>query len=105
MNLVREIVKYRSSDSEWESIGGHEPPKVVRNRLYTDEQVERALELLSINSLPDLARQDFRTFGKKQSWVQLARPRPPRLVLNIKATISALCPEQVEQAGFSAVPS
>ena len=49
------------------------PVKKATTRLYTDEQVETALSLLSVNSLVELGRKAFSCFKKKQSWIQLAQ--------------------------------
>ena len=48
-----------------------------------DDQLESALYLLSINSLPELSRQDFSSFGKKQSWIQLAQRCTRRLATDL----------------------
>ena len=92
--IIRELIsRYRSSDSDSiEQIGGLEgpvppspmnaPPKKAAH-LYDDEQLEDALELLSINSLPELSRQDFSSFGKKQSWIQLATGCTQRLATDL----------------------
>ena len=79
--LVTELVRlgdnkgsYRSSDSDSiEQIGGLTPtqiPKRASTKLYSDEQLETALDLMMYNSLAELGKQDFSVFGKKQSWVQ-----------------------------------
>ena len=67
--LLRSQV-YRSSSDCIEQVGGleHNPrQKQKTTRLYNDEQIEKALDLLSINALADLGRADFRVFNKKQS--------------------------------------
>ena len=84
LELIGHKKSYRSSTDEdsVEHIGGLEPaPRVERRRgaVYDNEQVESALELLSINSLAELGRADFRVFGKKQSWKQLAEGVVQRL--------------------------
>ena len=87
--LVLELLKgqrthtpsYRSSsDDGLEQIGGLPvtevttiPVKKATTRLYTDEQLETSLSLLSVNSLVELGRKDFSCFKKKQSWIQLAQ--------------------------------
>ena len=73
LELLRSQAKYRSSSDDIEHIGGLEPDKYTpiqkekTTPLYNDEQIEKALDLLSINALPDLGRADFRVFNKKQS--------------------------------------
>ena len=74
-----------------EQIGGHPPTPLshktvdAKRSAYTlnDEQLESALDLLSINSLPELSRQDFSSFGKKQSWIQLAQRCTRRLATDL----------------------
>ena len=88
LELIRHKKSYRSSTDEdsVEQIGGLEPvPRVERRRgaVYDNEQVESALELLSINSLAELGRADFRVFGKKQSWKQLAEGVVQRLASDL----------------------
>ena len=87
LELIRHKKSYRSSTDEdsVEPIGGLEPPRVQRRRgaVYDNEQVESALELLSINSLAELGRADFRVFGKKQSWKQLAEGVVQRLASDL----------------------
>ena len=83
---------YRGSTSDEsdsvEQIGGLPPlssstTSAPRRSYYTDEQVEIALDLLSINSLADLGRQNFSSFGKKQSWIQLANGCIGRLATDL----------------------
>ena len=89
--IIYELMRsrYRSSDSEIEQIGGLEPPQPIQSvqkparRLYSDEQVESALELLTVNSLGELGRQDFSAFGKKRSWIQLATGCVDRLATDL----------------------
>ena len=73
-----------------EQIGGHPSTPLshktdAKRSAYTlnDEQLESALDLLSINSLPELSRQDFSSFGKKQSWIQLAQRCTRRLATDL----------------------
>ena len=51
--------------------------------MYNDEQLEAALDLLAINSLPELSTQDFTPFQKKQSWIQLANGCITRLSIDL----------------------
>lgn len=92
--LVTELVRlgdnkgsYRSSDSDSiEQIGGLTPtqiPKRASTKLYSDEQLETALDLMMYNSLAELGKQDFSVFGKKQSWVQLATGCVQRLAADL----------------------
>ena len=90
--LVTELVRhsdgrYRSSESDTvEQIGGLTPTHIPTNRskkLYSDEQLETALALMTYNSLAALGRQDFSVFGKKQSWVQLATGCVQRLAADL----------------------
>ena len=84
---------YRGTDDDSDSIeqiGGHPPTPLshttdTKRSAYTlnDEQLESALDLLSINSLPELSRQDFSSFGKKQSWIQLAQRCTRRLATDL----------------------
>eukprot|EP00966_Prymnesium_polylepis_P000089 1964-Prymnesium_polylepis.2 len=90
--IVIDLMQYRAADAyrgssdesdSVEQIGGLPPIGVAdakRSKYrFSDEQLEAALELLSVNSLPDLARQDFSEFGKKLSWIQLAQGCVTRL--------------------------
>lgn len=92
MELLREKQPYRSSTDEdsVEQVGGLPPAIMPREerrqraaRVYDDEQVESALDLLSINSLPALGRADFQVLGKKQSWKQLAEGVVQRLASDL----------------------
>ena len=81
--------KYRpaSDDSDSvEQIGGYDPRLMKRRattHFYTDEQLENALDLLKINSLQELAQQNFGSFGRKRSWVQLATGCVQRLARDL----------------------
>jgi uncharacterized small protein (DUF1192 family) len=90
--IVIDLMQYRAADAyrgssdesdSVEQIGGLPPIGVAdakRSKYrFSDEQLEAALQLLSVNSLPDLARQDFSEFGKKLSWIQLAQGCVTRL--------------------------
>ena len=92
--LVTELVRlgdnkgsYRRSDSDSiEQIGGLAPtqiPKRVSTKVYSDEQLETALDLMIYNSLAELGKQDFSVFGKKQSCVQLATGCVQRLASDL----------------------
>ena len=92
--LVTELVRlgdhkgiYRSSDSDSiEQIGGLTPTQIPKRgitKLYSDEQLETALDLMMYNSLAELGKQDFSVFGKKQSWVQLATGCVQRLAADL----------------------
>ena len=78
---------YRSSDSESvDQIGGLAPTQIPKwgiPKLYSDEQLETALDLMMYNSLSELGKQDFSVFRKKQSWVQLATGCVQRLAADL----------------------
>ena len=95
--IYRHSIPYRGTGSSDESdsieqIGGLEPQTALNASLhptkrpaqaYDNEQVEAALELLGVNSLSDLSRQNFSAFGKKQSWIQLANGCITRLAADM----------------------
>ena len=95
--------KYRAASDDSDSveqIGGYDQPLVKRRattQFYTDEQVEKALDLLGINSLPELAKQNFEAFDRKRSWVQLATGCVQRLARDLMLLRSL--GETAERAG------
>lgn len=95
LNLVRYGASYRASSSdEWECIGGLEPapwnatvrappPPATRRVLFSEAQVDAALDLLQTNELNALKRGDFSAFGKQVSWVKLADGVVERLATDL----------------------
>ena len=78
-NILRHGAPYRASSSdEWECIGGLPPPEDSRPSshghppLFTDAQLDSALDLMQTNALDALQRADFEAFGRRLSWVKLA---------------------------------
>ena len=91
--LVRRLVTYRSSDvsedeeeitPQWECPPGCKPTR-KRQRdagqaVFSTEQVDAAIELMTINGLTELERADFSAFdNKKMSWAALAKKCATRL--------------------------
>ena len=101
--IYRHSIPYRGTGSSDESdsieqIGGLEPQTALNASLhptkrpaqiYDNEQIEAALELLGVNSLHDLSRQNFSAFGKKQSWIQLANGCIARLAADLLSLATA----------------
>ena len=74
LELMRGQVKYSSSSDDVEQVGGLAPYNYTPiQKQKKDAQIEKALDLLSINALSDLGRADYIVFNKKQSWQQLAQ--------------------------------